>query len=164
FRVVELSWWESFSYKGIEFHAVPAQHFSGRGLWDRNKTLWAGFVIEVPFQQEKKKIYFAGDTGYNPHDFKLIGKNFGAMDLSLLPIGSYLPEKFMHPIHINPSHAVQIHEDVHSKLSIGMHWKTFSLGDEPLDQPPYDLFLALQKKQIPYSKFLAIQPGTYVNF
>jgi N-acyl-phosphatidylethanolamine-hydrolysing phospholipase D len=164
FRTIELSWWESFSYQGSLFHAVPAQHFSGRGILDRNKTLWCGFVVETILPEEKKTFYFAGDTGYNSTDFKEIGKRFENIDLSLIPIGSYLPERFMSPIHISPVKAVEIHKDIKSKLSLAMHWKTFSLGDEPLDQPPYDLFLALQKEKIPYAKFQAIEPGTYVNF
>ena len=86
------------------------------------------------------------------------------MDLSLIPIGTYSPEKFMLPVHIGPYEAVQIHEEVHSRLSLGMHWNTFRLSEEPINRPPYDLFLAMEKKRLPFKTFLPIDIGTYVNF
>lgn len=158
--VVELSWWKSYEAKKCKITAVPAQHFSGRTLWDQNKTHWNGYVLETP----TKRLYFTGDTGYNGKDFKEIGKRFNRMDLSLIPIGAYVPKEFMQPVHINPSEAVQIHRDVKSAFSLGMHWNTFCLSDEPQHQPPYDLYLAMKEKQIPFELFLPIDIGTYVNF
>lgn len=159
-KIRELHWWETFREGRFTVTAVPTQHFSGRTLWDQNQTLWNGYVLETT----NKRLYFIGDTGYNPVDFKAIGSQWPYMDLSLIPIGSYIPRKFMQPIHVSPSEAVLIHKEVGSRLSIGMHWKTFWLSDEPLDQPPYDLYLALQKEQISPESFLAIEPGTYVNW
>ncbi|HEY4255481.1 MAG TPA: MBL fold metallo-hydrolase, partial [Chlamydiales bacterium] len=117
---VELSWWQRHG----NITAVPAQHFSGRTLWDRDKTLWNGYVVEG-----EKTFYFAGDTGYNPFHFREIGKKFSHLDLSLIPIGAYSPRAFMAPVHCNPQDSVQIHLDVGSRFSLGMHWKTFCLSE-----------------------------------
>src|SRR5262249_30231315 len=87
-QVVELHWWNIFDWEHLRFTSVPAQHFSGRGLFDQDRSLWMGCVIEYA---AGKKVYFAGDTGYNAIDFKEIGTRFGGMDLSLLPIGVYTP-------------------------------------------------------------------------
>lgn len=158
--VTEIGWWESKKGKNCTITAVPAQHFSGRTLWDTNKTHWNGYVLETA----RKRIYFTGDTGYNGKDFKAIGNHFPYMDLSLIPIGTYSPQKFMQPVHICPQEAVQIHQDVHSRFSLGMHWKTFRLSDEPIDRPPFDLFLAMKEKKLPFETFLPIDIGSYTNF
>jgi N-acyl-phosphatidylethanolamine-hydrolysing phospholipase D len=159
--IVELAWWEHFTYKTLTFTSVPAQHFSGRGLFDRNKTLWMGYVIECDM---RKKVYFAGDTGYNEFDFKEIGRRFGAMDLSILPIGVYAPRQFMKPIHVNPEESILIHEEVGSRLSIGGHWGTFRLSAEELQRPPYDLYCSLEKKKISTKVFRVLQPGQTINW
>lgn len=159
-KVTELDRWKSVFIKDCTITAVPAQHFSGRSLWDKNRTHWNGYV----FQTGNKTLYFTGDTGYNPKDFKAIGERFSQMDLSLIPIGTYVPQKFMQPVHINPHEAVQIHQDVKSVFSLGMHWNTFRLSEEPLDRPPYDLYLAMKEKKLPFETFLPIDVGTYVNF
>ncbi len=160
YNVIELGWWESFNALRFRVTAVPAQHFSGRTLWDKNKTHWNGYVVEVGH----KKFYFVGDTGYNTHDFKEIGDQWEAMDLSLIPIGVYVPKTFMAPVHISPYEAVQIHEDVHSRLSIGMHWKTFYLSEESFERPPYDLYLAMKEKKLPFNSFLPLDIGCYFNW
>lgn len=160
YNVKELTWWQSTQSHKCKITAVPAQHFSGRTFWDQNKTHWNGYVLECA----SKRIYFTGDTGYNEIDFKEIGKQFQSMDLSLIPIGTYVPKKFMQTVHISPEEAVQIHQDVGSKFSLGMHWNTFKLSDEPQDRPPYDLYLAMREKKIPYDKFLPIEIGVQVNF
>ncbi|MBU6382953.1 MAG: MBL fold metallo-hydrolase [Verrucomicrobia bacterium] len=159
-NVVELSWWKEFGTPQCTLTAVPAQHFSGRTLWDQNRTHWNGYVI----QAAHKQLYFTGDTGYNEKDFKEIGQRFRSFDLSLIPIGTYVPKKFMQPVHVSPREAVQIHQDVHSNLSLGMHWNTFRLSDEPDDRPPYDLYLAMREKKLPFETFLPVEIGTYVNF
>ena len=159
-EAVELDWWQSHSFKGCRVTAVPAQHFSGRGLFDKNKTLWCGYVVECG----EKTFYFVGDTGYNLYDFKRIGQIFKKIDLSLIPIGVYVPKTFMEPVHISPFEAVEIHRDVGSALSLGMHWKTFRLAEEPLDRPPYDLYLAMQQKNLPFETFLPIELGVHINW
>lgn len=158
--VSELPRWEAKQIKNCKVTAVPSQHFSGRTFWDKNKTHWNGYVVET----KEKKIYFTGDTGYNTKDFKAIGERFSHMDLSLIPIGTYVPQKFMQPVHINPFEAVQIHQDVKSRLSLGMHWNTFRLSDEPMDRPPFDLYLAMKEKKLPFETFLPVPIGTYLNF
>lgn len=157
---IELNWWESWSGLGCQVTGVPTQHFSGRTLFDRNKTLWNGYVVEM----REKKFYFVGDTGYNEFDFKAIGKAFAPIDLSLIPIGTYVPRKFMMTVHSSPDDAVQIHEDVGSKLSLGMHWNTFRLSEEPMNRPPYDLYLAMKKKNLPFDTFIPVNTGVRVNW
>ena len=161
-NVYELSWWESASFSKHIITAVPTQHFSGRNIFDYNKSLWAGFIVEN--RSTKRKFYFVGDTSYNEYDFAEIGKKFGKIDLSLIPIGAYIPRAFTKNIHVDPYEAVKIHIDVKSKFSIAMHWKTFRLSDEPQNLPPYDLHLALKQAKINTNKFIAINPGTYVNW
>lgn len=165
-NVIELSWWQDAQICPTwKVTAVPAQHFSGRGAFDYNKTLWAGYVIEIQKTDgAKKTLYFAGDTGYNPQDFALIGKKFSNIDLSIIPIGAYLPREFMSSVHIDPKEAVQIHKEVGSKLSVSSHWKTFLLSDEETARPPYDLFLALQEQNLSPQQFRVLEPGRAINW
>ena len=148
----------------LEITATPAQHFSGRRPFDFNRSLWSGYVVNCIKPNGNKKLYFSGDTGYNKHDFKDIGKTFGPMDLSLLPIGTYEPVPFMEPVHVGPRQAVRIHKDVQSHLSVGMHWKTFCLSDEPLDRPPYDLYRAMKRAKLDPRAFLPLDPGECINW
>ncbi len=161
-QVVELERWQSHETAAYRVTAVPAQHFSGRGLFDQNKTHWNGYIFES--KTSGKRLYFTGDTGYNPIEFKEIGEKWPYMDLSLIPIGTYIPKEFMSPVHCSPYDGVEIHQDVKSRLSLGMHWKTFNLSDEPIDRPPYDLFLALERKGINPDTFIPVEPGYYVNW
>ncbi|MCH9622067.1 MAG: hypothetical protein S4CHLAM20_15020 [Chlamydiia bacterium] len=169
-QVVELGWWQNVNFKtdrkspSIEVTAVPAQHHSGRRLFDANKSLWAGFVVTIKDQKDEKCFYFAGDTAYNSYDFKNIGVRFKNIDLSLCPIGTYRPKKFMETVHLSPEGAVAIHKDLKAKLSLGMHWGTFRLSEEPRDAPPYDLYNEMQKQSLNFSTFLPIEPGTSVNW
>jgi len=170
-NVYEHEWWEHsthhFDLEGIEisFTAVQSQHFSGRLGWHSNKTGWAGFVAEFGRKcGNHKRLYFVGDTGYNKQDFKKIGERFESMDLSLIPIGTYVPYEFMAPVHICPEHAVDIHTDVGSKLSVGMHWKTFKLSSEGMDQPPFDLYREMEKRNMNPHKFLPLEPGEKMNW
>jgi N-acyl-phosphatidylethanolamine-hydrolysing phospholipase D len=162
-QVIELSWWEAINVNSsIRITAVPAQHFSGRSTPDLNKTLWAGFVVEELLVG--RVFYFVGDTGYNGHDFVEIGRQFPNIDLSLIPIGSYSPRKFMAPVHVEPKDAVKIHQDVASKRSLAMHWRTFKLSEEPMEQPPFDLFHAMRGARLDPAAFLAIDPGRKINW
>ncbi len=159
-HTIELDWWQSQEHDGVRFSGVPAQHFSGRGLFDRNRTVWMGVVVEVG----GKRFYFSGDTGYNDVDFKEIGEKFGSMDLSLLPIGAYAPRRFMKGVHVNPEDAVKIHEEVKSKQSLASHWWTFHLSVEVRDRPPYDLFCALKERGIDPLAFRVVEPGDSINW
>lgn len=153
-RVTELDWWQDSVFKDLRVTALPVQHFSGRTASDRNKTLWCGFMLETA----GRKVFFAGDTGYS-QDFRDIGEKFAPVDLALLPIGAYEPRSFMRPVHVNPEEAVQIHRDLGSKLSVAMHWGTFRLTLEPLDEPPRQLAAALQRLQIPVEEFRVMEHG-----
>lgn len=129
--VSELDWWESAEAGPVRVHCVPARHFSGRGLTDRGRTLWAGWVVQGP----SRRFYHAGDTGYFDA-FAEIGRRLGPIDLAALPIGAYLPSSIMRPVHMDPEEAVQAALDVASRTTVGMHWGTFDLTEEPLDEPP----------------------------
>jgi N-acyl-phosphatidylethanolamine-hydrolysing phospholipase D len=153
-NAVELDWWQAHGGHGFTVTAVPVQHFSGRTATDRNRTLWCGFVVEVA----GRKLFFAGDTGYSK-DFAEIGKRFGPIDLALLPIGAYEPRWFMRAMHVNPEEAVRIHRDIGSQLSVAMHWGTFRLTEEALDEPPQHLARALAGAGIPPEKFWTLQHG-----
>lgn len=158
--VFELDWWEKKKINEVTFIATPAQHFSGRSLFDRDRSLWMGIICEI----KGKRFYFAGDTGYNSFHFKKIGEAFGSIDLSLLPIGAYLPRGFMAPVHINPKEAVTIHKEVNSYLSVGGHFGTFKLSKEALEQPPYDLFLALNEEKLSWENFRILRPGQSISW
>jgi len=153
-HVVELDWGQSHTIGQLKFTATPVQHWSKRTLFDAYERLWVSWVIE----HKKQKIFFAGDTGYAEH-FKQIGEQYGPFDLALIPIGAYEPRWFMKPYHVNPEEAVKIHRDIHSKYSVAMHWGTFILTDEPLDEPPIKLAEALQKFNINESRFEVYQHG-----
>ena len=152
-------WWDSFKLTDeIEMHLTPGQHFSSRGIFDRDANLWGGFVLKTP----KGKIYWAGDSGYGTF-FKDIGKRLGPMRFSCIPIGAYKPEWFMGPIHINPTQAVQVHQDVQSQQSMAFHWGTFNLSDEGWDEPIHDLESAMTEKGLQTSDFQAIVNGCFFH-
>ena len=130
-EAVELGWWQHVDLAGVRIHCVPAQHFSGRGLRDRSRRLWAGFVVEGP----TRRFYHAGDTGYFG-GLAEIGERLGPFDLAALPIGAYLPSAMMRPVHMDPEEAVQAALDLRASRALAMHWGTFDLTDEPLDEPP----------------------------
>jgi len=138
----EMDWWGVHSVSGgLQIHSVQAQHFSARGLFDRDKTLWSGYVIETP----SGGVYFAGDTGYG-NFFKEIGTRFD-IKVGLIPIGAYKPQWFMSPMHINPEEAIKVHKDVGADISFGMHFGTFPLADDGMDDPVNDFTKAIQKPE-----------------
>lgn len=141
-KVVELDWWQEHCFNGLKIYLTPAQHWSARGLFDRRKELWGGFVLET---DNENKIYFMGDSGFSETMFSAIQEKFGSFDLSFIPIGAYEPRWFMKAVHLNPEEAVKSHIMIKSKFSIGMHFGTFNLTDEKFEQPPIDLNAALKK-------------------
>ncbi len=153
-KVQAFDWWDQRTILGLNIHFVPAQHWSSRSPFDRNATLWGGWVVE----HQGFKTYFAGDSGMSK-DFEDIGAKFGGFDASLIPVGAYEPRWFMQDQHVNPAEAVQIHKDVKSKLSIGIHWGSFELTDESLDQPLIDLPIALQDARVPADQFVLFKHG-----
>ena len=166
--VVELDWWQQHELKGVEFHLTPVQHWSARSINDRSATLWGGWaVLGADFHW-----YYAGDTGYS-RDFADTAKQFaprqtealgGGFDLALVPVGSYEPRWFMSQQHVNPMESVRIHQDVGAKRSIGVHWGTFALTDEPLDQPPRDLAIAQQALGVKEADFGVLAIGESRQF
>jgi L-ascorbate metabolism protein UlaG (beta-lactamase superfamily) len=154
-RVRELDWWEEVEIQPRQVITfTPAQHFSARGLRDRHKSLWGGYMI----QKAKQRIYFSGDSGYARH-FSDIKKKFGPPDLAFLGMGAYEPRWFMKPMHMNPGEAVQAHIDLEAKQSIGMHFGTFHMSGESINQPVEDLKAALLKERIPEGKFVTLREG-----
>jgi N-acyl-phosphatidylethanolamine-hydrolysing phospholipase D len=140
-EAVELDWWQETSIAGVRVHCVPAQHFSGRSLTDTNRRLWAGWVIQGP----TRRFYHAGDTGYFD-GFAEIGRRLGPIDLAAIPIGAYAPSSIMKFVHLDPEEAVQAAVDMKAARVLGMHYGTFDLTDEPLDEPP-GRFLAAAEEQ-----------------
>jgi L-ascorbate metabolism protein UlaG (beta-lactamase superfamily) len=138
-EVNELDWWQSTEWHGIPVHCVPAQHFAARTPFDRNRTLWCGWVL-CP---DGGNLYFAGDSGFGRF-FQQIGESLGPMRLALLPIGAYEPEWFMGPVHMTPEQAVETHSLVRAQTTIPMHYGTFSLADDGETAPLERLRRALE--------------------
>lgn len=165
----ELDWWQHTSLGGARFHAVPAQHWSARTPWDRNRTLWCGWVIEYGVIEHRVmepgvmkpggwRFYFAGDTGYAPM-LAQISERLGPPDLAALPIGAYAPRWFMQPQHIDPSEAVRLHRELGVRRSVPIHWGAFELADERLDEPPRLLAAALARQGVPAEEFAPLRMG-----
>jgi L-ascorbate metabolism protein UlaG (beta-lactamase superfamily) len=148
--VHELDWGERLTLLQTTIHSVPALHFSARGIFDHDRTLWCGYVIEA----EDRIVYFAGDTGFGGH-FASIRERFGAPRLALLPIGAFEPRWFMSPVHMAPEEAVRAHQILAAQTSIAIHHGTFQLADDAIDTPqrllrecaPGDSFLVLRNGQ-----------------
>ncbi len=153
-RVIEMDWWDRRSDHALDIIAVPTQHWSKRSLFSSNTSLWSGWVIA----SDTYRFIFVGDTGYAPL-FREIGAKLGPFDLAAIPIGAYEPRWFMRKHHVNPEESVQIHIDIASRKSVGIHWGTFILTDEPLDEPPKRLETALKDNELPPDDFIVLMHG-----
>jgi L-ascorbate metabolism protein UlaG (beta-lactamase superfamily) len=134
-QIVELGWWDTFRVPGpanVSITLVPAQHWSMRTPWDRNKRLWGGYVIRGP----EGTSYHAGDTAFSAEMFADIGRRFPGIDWAMLPIGAYDPTWFMQEQHMGPEEAGRAFELLGAKNLCAMHWGTFDLTDEPPAEPP----------------------------
>lgn len=151
--VRSLDWGDSVSLPGCVIHCVPAMHFSGRGLFDRNRTLWCGYVIEC----RERLVYYAGDTGFGPH-FAWIRERFGSPRLALLPIGAYEPRWFMSPVHMAPNEAVRAHQILASGTSIAIHHGTFQLADDGIDTAREQLLACASREP-----FLVLNNGQFAE-
>jgi len=152
--VHELDWGDSLAVRGATIHACPAFHFSGRGLFDRNRTLWSSYMIESDFGMS----YFAADTAFGPH-FAWIRERFGPPRVALLPIGAYEPRWFMSAVHMNPEDALEAHRILGAGTSIAIHHGTFQLADEAIDTPRRRLL-----KCAPPESFLVLDNGQFARF
>ncbi len=153
-RVVELDWWSSHRLGELEVTAVPMHHWSKRNLFNHNDVLWAGWVVAA----DDFRFIFLGDCGYSPI-YKDIGEKLGPFDLAAIPIGAYEPRWFMKDHHVNPEEALQVHLDLDSKKSVAIHWGTFVLTDEPLDEPPARLIEARKERNLNPDEFMILRHG-----
>ncbi|KAJ1757733.1 Protein-lysine N-methyltransferase efm4 [Coemansia sp. RSA 1807] len=168
-NIVIADWWDETSVElptgGFTFACTPAQHMTARGLFDRMATLWSSWVIVGP----TRRFFFSGDTAYSAlynnkdHEecpaFVQIGDVYGPMDLSAIAIGAYDPEWLFGGMHANPEQAVRIHEDVKSRKSVGVHWGTFVLTSEAVDEPPKRLALEMAARGHPSDEFVVLDIG-----
>jgi L-ascorbate metabolism protein UlaG (beta-lactamase superfamily) len=157
-RYEELDWWQQSALSSLPVTATPAQHFSARTPWDRNRALWCGFVLMVG----DRRIFFAGDSGYAPH-FSDVPRRCGPIDMALLPIGAYEPRWFMREVHMNPEEAVQAHTDLQAGTSLGMHFGTFRLTAEGIDDPLTALETSRNRRGIPPDRFFTIDFGASIH-
>jgi len=169
-NVQELDWWQEVkistkSNSQLTIQAQPSQHWSRRGLFDTNKSLWASWAFiwseskDGADSNKKFTAWFGGDTAYNPYQFKEIGEALGQVDLAMIPIGAYEPRWFMKTQHVNPLDAVEIFKDINAKSAFGIHWNTFVLTAEAVDEPPKALERALQKNSLNAELFQAMNIG-----
>lgn len=154
-HVREFDWWEGLEINpGCKVIFAPTQHFSARGIRDRQRSLWGSYLI----QHGDQRVYFGGDSGYSTH-FSEIRRRLGSPDIALLGIGSYEPRWFMSPMHMNPAEAVQAHLDLGAKTSIGMHHGTFQMSSEAIDRPLVDLAAAVKAAGLDEAAFITLQEG-----
>jgi N-acyl-phosphatidylethanolamine-hydrolysing phospholipase D len=160
-KIVERDWWQTAEHGRATIGATPAQHFSARGLRDRNRTLWCGWTIEAG----GRRVYFAGDTGLHP-EFGAIAERYGPFDLVLLPIGAYEPRWFMRRVHLNPEDAMEAYRalcgpyaDVPSPTMLAIHWGTFRLTDEAADEPPARIKALWQTAGLPADQLWVLAHG-----
>jgi len=142
-NVQELGWGDAIDYEGVRIHCLPAQHWSKRGIGDDRRSLWSSWGVVGP----ERRFYFAGDTGYFD-GFARIAKVLGPFDLAAVPIGAYEPTAMMRASHMNPEEAVRAAIDLEAKRALAMHYGTFDLSDEPLDEPPRRFRAASEKSDL----------------
>ena len=152
-QVHELDWWQSRTWNGLLFHCAQAQHFAARTPWDRNRTLWCGWLLESPHGN----LYFAGDTGFGSA-FSEVHARFPSIRLALLPIGAYEPEWFMGPVHMTPEQAVEAHDILGASTTIAIHFGTFALADDGETAPVERLKGALGDRK-DNAKFWVLSEG-----
>ncbi len=151
--VVELAWWEHISVGGVRIHLVPAQHWHRRGIFDHNKGLWGGYVIEGTH-----RVFHSGDTGYFG-GFRAIGDVFGGLDAACLPLGAYEPVWFMGTQHMSPEQSLQAFCDLNATHFVGMHWGAYDLSDEPIEAGPRWLRGAVAERGLAADSFHVLNPG-----
>ncbi len=154
-HVHELDWWQTYTWRDLSCHFVPARHFSGRGLGDRDQALWGGFVVDTA----QGSLYFAGDTGWGEHFAQIAARWPQGLRLALLPIGAYEPRWFMRVAHMNPEDAVRAWQTLRAEQALAIHFNTFQLTDERIDQPVCDLQAAITAAGLAAEKFWVLREG-----
>lgn len=150
-HVTELRWHESAEpFPGIRLSATPAQHFTARSPFDRDRAHWCGWRIDSP----QGSLWHAGDSGYCPA-FREIGERYGAVDFGMIPIGAYQPRRIMRAMHMNPEEAVRVFLETKCRRAHAMHWGTFRLTDEAMGEPPILLEQSLRESGISAGDFVA---------
>jgi len=159
-KVHELSWWEhrNLSNSDVKIAFTPANHWGMRGISDHNTALWGSWAVIGP----SNSFYFAGDTGYC-EVFKQIGDQYGPFSMAAIPIGAYQPNHFMKYQHVHPGEALQIHKDVNSTKSLGIHWGTFKLTIEPYMEPPKLLKQYIASRNMSDNEFVTVNIGESVQ-
>jgi len=153
-KIIIKNWWDTFQLNDeIEIITTPAHHFSGRGIFDNNKTLWVSFIIKT----KNHSVYFGGDSGFFK-GYKEIGEKHGPFDIAILPIGAY--SKMWKDIHMNPEEAVQAHLDLNGKLLFPIHWGTFNMALHGWTEPAERLIVASEKENV---NFVIPKPGQVVK-
>jgi L-ascorbate metabolism protein UlaG (beta-lactamase superfamily) len=153
-NVVELDWWQTHEVGALAITLVPARHWSMRMPWNRNASLWGGYVIRGP----EGTAYHSGDTAWGDH-FAEIGARGGPIDWAMLPIGGYAPRWFMEPQHIDPVEAGRAFEALGARNLLAMHWGTFRLTDEAIGEPPAQLRTYWAERAIDPARLWILAPG-----
>jgi N-acyl-phosphatidylethanolamine-hydrolysing phospholipase D len=156
-NVTEFRWWQTKRIKQTDFTFTPVQHWSGRGITGRNSSWWGGWYMESP----NLSLYHAGDTGYSK-DFLDTRQRLGAPDFAFVPIGAYKPRWFMKNQHVDPAEAIQVALDLQALKSFGMHWGTFILTDEAIEEPRAVLLQELEKRNLANDFLVAPTPGAII--
>ena len=153
-RVEELDWWQSRQILGLTLVCLPARHWSARTPWDRNQRLWASWAL----LGRERRMFFSGDTGYD-EGFKEIGAQFGPFDLAAIAIGAYTPAEMMRPVHVNPEEALRLYADVRAERFVAIHWGTFNLAEEPIDEPPRRLEAEARRLNLDLDRVWVLKHG-----
>ena len=154
-EVEEVRWHESLELApGVRANAMPAQHFTARTFWDRDRAHWCGWLVEGA----GCKLWHLGDSGYCPV-FSEIGMRYGPIDFGMIPIGAYQPRRIMQPMHMDPYEAAKVFLESRCRRAVAMHWGTFRLTDEPMGEPPILLEKALREHSVAAEDFVAAGIG-----
>ena len=152
-NVVELDWGESTTVGPLTITSTPVQHFSGRTAIDQGRRLWTSWLVTG-----SKRFYFAGDAAYSGH-FREIGDAYGPIDLAAMPIGSYTPRPTARVVHLSPEEALQAWLELRATRFVAMHWGTFTLSEEPSDEPPGLLAADAARRGIDPAAIWVLPPG-----
>jgi N-acyl-phosphatidylethanolamine-hydrolysing phospholipase D len=153
--VEELDWWQQRVVGAVTFTCAPVQHWSARTPFDMNRRLWSGWALAG----RDRRAFFAGDTGYYAPEFRAIGERLGPFDVAAVAIGAYDPPQMMRMTHTTPEESLDIFADVRARTFVAMHWGTFDLAEEPLDEPPRRLRQAAKARGIPDDRVWILKHG-----